>query len=176
LTVEIWKDVKDFEGYYEVSNLGNVRSVPRAQRPGKGGYARESKILSLIPHHKGYLCVNFSVEGKHIRREVAILVAEAFIPNPDKKPQVNHIKGKEKHNNCVDNLEWATSSENTQHAYDTGLNKKRFGEANHQTKLRDNQVVEIKQRLEKGEQRKHLAVEYGVSRALVDLISSGHRQ
>jgi len=111
--METWRPIKDFEGFYEVSDLGRIRSIPR--RKTSGG------MLSLIPHHKGYLCVNLSKNGIRKRKQVAVLVAEAFIPNPLNKPIANHIKGKEKHNNCIDNLEWATIAENTQHAFDTGL-------------------------------------------------------
>jgi NUMOD4 motif len=173
--IEIWKSIEDFEGRYEVSNLGNVRSMPRPQRPGRGGWARPGVILKAISQHKGYLCVNLSKDGIVERKEIAILVAKAFIPNPLNKPQVNHIKGKEKHNNRTGNLEWATESENTQHAYDTGLTSKSFGEKNHQAKLKDSQIVEIRQRLSAGESRKSLADIFKVSRGLIDLISAGHR-
>lgn len=101
---EIWKDIKDFEGLYQVSSCGRVKSL----RDNKGNY--REKLLKLILC-KGYLYVNLLKDGKQKSYKVHRLVAEAFIPNTLNKPTVNH-KDEIKTNNCVENLEWMTIREN----------------------------------------------------------------
>lgn len=104
--MEIWKDVKGFEGYYEVSDLGRVRRLDRYDYG--CGYARfyKGRILKNLVYKKtGYFHVQLCKCGTIINKSVHRLVAEAFIPNPDNLPQVNH-KDEDKSNNCVDNLEW----------------------------------------------------------------------
>jgi hypothetical protein len=115
---EIWLSVKDYEGFYEVSNLGNVRSL---KAPGRGNHCGRILKPAIVD---GYCVVHLSVNGKVHNRYVARLVATAFIPNPENKPTVNHKNGRDRLNNNIENLEWATVSENTQHAYDTGLNSR----------------------------------------------------
>lgn len=109
---EIWKPIKDFEGLYEVSNLGQVRSF----------YNREAKILKPGKDKRGYLKVGLHKNGKRHTKLVHRLVASTFIPNPQNKSQVNHIDGN-KQNNAVENLEWCTAKENSQHAWNTGLSR-----------------------------------------------------
>lgn len=100
---EIWKDIKDYEGYYQVSNLGNVRSL------------KFNKITPLKPYKNvarhGYLEVYLRLPGSKKTFKVHRLVAQAFIENPDNLPQINH-KDENKENNCVDNLEWCTNKYN----------------------------------------------------------------
>ena len=108
---EVWKSIEGYEGYYEVSNLGRVRSLKRK------GY--KNGTLKQGSSHTQYWVVVLCKDGKRITKLVHRLVAKAFIPNPDNKPQVNHIDSNRK-NNRVDNLEWVTPKENSQHAYDSG--------------------------------------------------------
>lgn len=115
---EIWKDVIDYKGYYEVSNLGRVRSLPRYDRLGR---FHAGKVLSDCDNGSGYRVVGFNVNGKQCMKTIHKLVATAFIDNPENKPCVNHIDGN-KLNNNVTNLEWVTYSENMYHAVNTGLN------------------------------------------------------
>ena len=104
--MEIWKDIPGYEGVYQVSNLGNVKSLPR-----------------MVSNGKGYLCIELKDKnGKYHFCGVHRLVAVAFIENPDNKPQINHIDGNKK-NNIVENLEWCTNGENQVHAYKMGLNR-----------------------------------------------------
>lgn len=123
---EEWRAIEGYEGLYEVSNLGNVRSVDRHVKDNK--YLRLFKSVILKPtEHNGkqsYYYVSLRVKGKTNKNFVHRLVAQAFILNIDKKPQVNHKDGNV-HNNCVENLEWVTNAENTQHAYDMKLNIKK---------------------------------------------------
>lgn len=115
---EIWKDIKDYEGLYQVSNLGRIKSFPR-----NGTQTNNIKILMLKLNHK-YYHVTLSKDNERIDKLVHRLVAEAFIPNPENKPQVNHKDGN-KLNNNVNNLEWNTCVENVQHSISTGLRKDR---------------------------------------------------
>ena len=110
---EIWKAIKDYEGKYEVSNLGRVKSLERTSRLNR---KIKERILAPREHTGGYLRVQLSRKDFYIHR----LVAETFIPNPENKPMVNHKDGN-KHNNCVDNLELVTHSENEKHAYKNNL-------------------------------------------------------
>ena len=110
---EIWKDIKGYEGLYQVSNLGRVKSLPHGRTKG----------CILRPwNNKGYQVVGLweGTPSKMRKLSVHRLVAEAFISNPENKPCINHIDGI-RNNNNITNLEWVTPSENTQHAVDTGL-------------------------------------------------------
>lgn len=107
---EIYKDIPGYEGKYQVSNLGNVRSLNYQN-------TKKIKILCPVNHHGGYQIIHL---GTSKIKMVHTLVAEAFIENPEGKKYVNHIDGN-KHNNKVSNLEWVTSKENMNHAIKTGL-------------------------------------------------------
>lgn len=114
---EIWKDCVGFESKYQVSNLGNVRSISN----NKGTY-QERLLSQRQTTTSNYLYVNFTVKDVTTHHSVHRLVAKAFIDNPSNKATVNHIDGN-KLNNNVCNLEWNTYSENLKHAFATGLNK-----------------------------------------------------
>lgn len=114
---EIWKDIAGYEGLYQVSNLGQVRSVGRID---SRGHFYKSKILSFEIMKKGYKRVSFCIEGKIIKKMVHRLVAETFLPNENNLPEINHKDGN-KSNNIVTNLEWCTTLDNIHHAFDTGL-------------------------------------------------------
>lgn len=114
---EVWEDVKGFEGLYQVSNFGNVKSLPKLlSRLGKSQFMTKVKILKPGYDKDGYLHVGLFKDKKAHRNKVHRLVAMAFIDNPENKPEVNHIDGN-KQNNNVWNLEWCTKSENGIHAY-----------------------------------------------------------
>lgn len=107
---EIWKDIAGYEGLYEVSSKGRVRSLPRQT----GKFGIKGRILKQFNNRGGYCCVCLSKEGCSATIGVHRLVAIAFVPNPENKPQVNH-KDEDKQNNNADNLEWVTLQENLEH-------------------------------------------------------------
>lgn len=120
--MEEWKDIKGYEGIYQVSNLGRVKSLERiVLRNNKYDIHLKEKIL-YQGIRSGYKVVFFKKDGIRKSYQVHRLVAEAFIPNTDNKKQVNHINGIKIDNNCF-NLEWTTPKENIKHAYMTGLSK-----------------------------------------------------
>ena len=128
---EEWKEVLGFEGFYEVSNIGRVRSLDRrAERLGKFGQPShnmyKSKLVTMWITESGYLRLTLNKEGKKSNHLVHRLVANAFIPNVDNKETVNHKNGI-KVDNQIENLEWATRSEQTKHAWETGLNRGKTG-------------------------------------------------
>lgn len=114
---EIWKPLKDYEGRYEVSNLGNIRSL-NYHLTGK------MQLLKQQKNKDGYLYVSVPKEYNK-RRQILIhrAVAMAFIENPLNKPEVNHKDGNKQNNNS-DNLEWVTMQENQRHAWTNGLKEK----------------------------------------------------
>lgn len=113
---EVWRPIKGFEGRLEVSNMGRIRSIERIVAFGQNKRKVHQTIYKLHNDKDGYKMAGIS--GKTIKVHRA--VAETFIPNPDNRPQVNHIDG-DKSNNRADNLEWATQEENMQHASKHGL-------------------------------------------------------
>lgn len=120
---EIWKDIKDYEGLYQVSNFGRVRSLNHYIKQ-KNNSKKLYKGQILKPHSNhsgnGYYIIGLFKNNKRKSFLVHRLVAEAFIDNPENKPEVNHKDGITI-NNSVDNLEWATRREQMIHAYKHGL-------------------------------------------------------
>lgn len=120
-----WKDIIGYEGLYQVSNTGLVKSLSRAVKSVHSNkwYTKQDRILKPeitlkgLGYYRVQLCKDCIINKIPVHR----IVAMTFILNPENKPQVNHIDGN-KLNNHVENLEWATASENVQHAFDTGLN------------------------------------------------------
>jgi hypothetical protein len=108
---EIWKDINKFEGIYQVSNFGRVKSFKQF---------KDGLILSNKNSNGGYLSLILSCKTHKLHTRIHRLVAQAFIPNPENKPEVNHRDGN-KQNNHVDNLEWTTRAENSRHAIESGL-------------------------------------------------------
>lgn len=111
--MEEWKDIKGYEGLYQISNLGNVKSVPR-----NGKYC--TRIIPLymsLSDRNGYKAVTLYKNGERATLSVHRLVAEAFVTNEENKNIVNHINGNRADNRAT-NLEWVTQSENIRHSFD----------------------------------------------------------
>ena len=120
--MEIWRDVVGFEGIYEVSNIGNIRTIEGKTTSNSKYKVRHWKQRSLKLKHdrNGYKRVCLWKDGKNNDWLVHRVVATAFISNPNNYPMINHIDGVSNHND-VDNLEWCDSNHNVNHAFDTGL-------------------------------------------------------
>ena len=162
--MEEWKDVKGWKGFYQISNLGQVKSLARKITHKNGLITSVSeKILNPVKDGKGYLMVRFSLCHKSTMMKVHRLVALHFINNQEDKPQVNHIDGNKEHNQYF-NLEWCTCLENSQHAFKNGLMQR--GESRSDAKLSNDQILEIRTIYIKGDKcfgAKPLARKYGVS-------------
>lgn len=121
---EQWKDIVGYEGLYQISNFGRVKSICRlVNTKSKGKETKRhiyEKILKNCINGCGYEYVCLSKKGKTKKHRIHRLVGEYFIPNPFNKPQLNHIDGN-KLNNNINNLEWCNNSENMQHAVKMGL-------------------------------------------------------
>ena len=118
---EIWKDILEYEGLYQISNFGRVKGLTRAIIKKNG--EKMTLCEKLIKSHiiSGYLSVMLSKVNEGVKNlTVHRLIGIAFIPNPLNKSQINHIDGN-KLNNSINNLEWVDAGENIRHAYDTGL-------------------------------------------------------
>lgn len=114
---EIWVDIKGYEGYYQVNNLGDIRSMDRVLIYPDGSKKNKKGILKKYSNLKnGYLLCSLNKNHKTKALLVHTIVAMAFIPNPYNKSQVNHKDGNKK-NNKVENLEWVTPSENQLHSF-----------------------------------------------------------
>ena len=156
------KEIKGYEGLYQISSEGDVFSATRQGSPGT--------VLRQSVANTGYRRVCLS--KKNIRKafDVHRLVATAFIPNPKNLPTVNH-KNFDKTDNGIENLEWMTFVENLKHAFDNGRYKGVKGSKNHSSKLTEKQVCEIRRRAE-NETSASLAREFKVSdTAIYDIIN-----
>lgn len=159
---EVWLPIPDYEGLYEGSNYGRTKSFHKGK----------TIILKPALSGDGYLCVCLSKGGNHKTFKVSRLVATLFIPNPDNKPEVNHIYSR--FSNHVDCLEWATSSENEKHAYNAGLKVARQGEDNEQAKMTNEQVVYIRENPD-GLNTVELADKFGIDQTTISDIQLGKK-
>lgn len=184
---EVWKDVVGYEGIYQVSNFGKIRSVDRHVTYYNTFANKEcvkflrGKVLKLqVSKHGYYTICATTLDRDTVRKTISVhrIVAEAFLKNPENKPTVNHKNGN-KLDNSVLNLEWATVSENVQHAYDSGLAHSvislftRRGEDHHKVKLNNSDISRIKELRAEGLKLKEISSMYSVSFSLISQICRG---
>jgi len=171
---EIWKDVVGFEGYYQVSNLGRVRSLDRliVHRDGHRRFY-DGQLLVLVVGNCGYYRARLNKNSAKAMPLVHKLVALAFIGDRPKGCQINHIDGR-KSNNCVENLEYCSGLDNIRHAYASGLFNNAIGENSHHAKLKDSDIPVIRDRILQGHTHKAISKDYGVSTTTISRAASGY--
>ena len=138
---EVWKDLMDYEGLYQISNLGRLKSLDRVVRYKYSDRIFKGKVHNPPVGSNGYMTVCLTVNNKSKTLSLHRLVAKHFVPNPDNMREVNHIDGN-KTNNRADNLEWVSSSQNKLH----GLKSKlyRSGEDHELSKISSNDTAYIR--------------------------------
>lgn len=159
--LEIWKPVKGYEKYYEISNLGRLVSLDY-----RGNGYRQ--ILKTNINKNGYEQIRLNVNKIGKNKKIHRLVAESFLPNPENKKCVNH-KDSNRINNRVDNLEWCTHSENIIHGFKNGFIYRTSGEDSKVSKLNNEKVIKIY--ISKKSHRE-LAKEYRVTKSCITSIKS----
>jgi hypothetical protein len=142
---EVWKDIEGYEGLYQVSSLGNVKSLGRRKSVAeKGGYYNLGDINLRLGNRRGYKSVTLCKDGIPKPFAVHRLVAFAFLENKENKKTVNHINGI-KSDNRVDNLEWVSQSEQQIHAIKIGLRYKAIGEQSNFSKFKSEDIIKIRE-------------------------------
>ncbi len=168
--MEIWKPVPGYEGCYEVSSLGRVKSLARTvgnrwqtQKP------VPEQIKAFSSNKQGYLSAHL-YRGRRMKKfYVHRLVAEVFLANDLRLPQVNHLNG-DVSDNRVENLQWCSSRENCQHAVDAKLYESAKGEQIASSKLKESDVLEIRRMVASGALQRDVAPIFGLSRTAVSKI------
>ena len=117
-----WYPLKDYEGFYEITREGHIRSIDRFIREGRTFI--KGKVMTPHIDYKGYVRVHLSKNGKNKGERVHRLIAKTFIENPENLPEVNHIDSN-KQNNSIENLEWVTTKQNSEHFFTKGNYKER---------------------------------------------------
>lgn len=158
----LWKDVEGYEGYYKISEEGDVFSI------------RSNRNLTPDRDSDGYLIYTLSLNGNIKKMKAHRLVALAFLDNVNNLPQVNH-KNAVKDNNHVSNLEWCSAIENTQHYIKLGLKTIKTGEDCSYAKLNNLSVEEIKEDILSGMRYIDIAEKHNISPATISMINTGQR-
>jgi len=135
-SIEIWKDIVGYEGHYQVSSLGRIKSLRRPYPASKFLKNRMTKeiILKNKISYDGYEVCAISKNGQRFESRVHRIVAFAFLEKVEGKNEINHKDGN-KLNNSIDNLEWCDRGENVRHSFEKGLNKPHIGEKHGMAKL-----------------------------------------
>ena len=174
LPSEEWRAVVGWEGYYEVSSLGRVRSVTRMVSTRKS-YLKPltGRVLKQGQSTTGYPSVMLCVDGNHKFRKVHRLVGMAFVPNPNQYAELNHIDGNPQ-NGAASNLEWCSRQHNIAHAWETGLSKVHYnrkrGAEQYLSKLTEDQVRQIRLERAAGAEIIPLGRKYGVNHSTISSI------
>ncbi len=169
---EIWLPVVGYEGLYEVSSVGRIKSLDRIVDLGRQINLMKGKLFIVKNDKYGYPKTAISKNKIIKHTTIHRLVAQAFIPNPENKPQVNHRNGI-KTDNRVENLEWCTNKENMQHAHRTGIKVNKGGENHQWAKLSVEDVEYIRRNYNhKTCKLKDLAKRFSVCEGTISLIKN----
>lgn len=174
IITEEWRDIKGYEGYYQVSSLGRVRSCDRYVL-GRYNNTLFKKGTSLKPwiNEKGYYCLTLAKDSRKKHFKLHRLVALAFVDGYFEGSQVNHIDGIKRNNNST-NLEFCDGRHNMLHSYKIGLRKDQTGvlagSKHPKAKLKDSDILTIRERAYSGEKRSKLAKEYAVCIGVIDSV------
>lgn len=171
---EIWKPIKEYRGYYQVSNLGRIRGVDRIVASTHKNYKlRNIKGIYIKQRlsHRGYPIVFLSDTANKKRKSPVVhrIVAFAFIPNPLNLEEVNHINGI-KTDNKINNLEWVTHRENIIHAHKNGLRVSPKGEKNGLSRLKNKDIFRIRKMYKKGILQKIIGIKFSVGQENISRI------
>jgi hypothetical protein len=162
------KNITGYEGLYAVSEEGQIWSCPKGNnRNLRGRWMKQQIMVNNRGRNKTRVCYIISLvdcNGVRHTKQVHRLVAQAFIPNPEGKPQVNHKDGNPL-NNCVSNLEWATNKENSDHSFESGICRK---------PLTNEQIIAIREECQIQSCRK-VALRYGLHPATIWSIKQGNK-
>ena len=170
---EVWMAIPGYEGYFSVSSLGRIKSETRTVSHSRHGAATYKGKLLRPTQSSGYLVIQLARNGKTKMMRVNQVVALAFIPNPHGHPVVNHKDGNGL-NNSVENLEWVSPSQNTQHAHDTGLARAKAGTDHPFAKLTEDDVRAIRRMLAEGQHtQREIATTFGVCAMVITDIKKG---
>jgi len=174
---ELWADVIGYEKYYQVSNLGQIKSKDRRVNSSFGKTrVIKGRLLKTPTDKAGYPRIDLCGGTKKRNNQyVHRLVAEHFIENSNQYPEVNHIDGVKSNNDFI-NLEWCTHHQNMSHAFKNGLVKnagKQRGQKCSASKLTNNQVIEIKNRLKNKETHASIANDFPVGKSAISEINAG---
>jgi hypothetical protein len=160
---EVFKDIPEWEGVYQVSNIGRVKSLPRTIVSCTGKvYNRKERILKQTTNEDGYKIVYLSKDSKDFSYGVHRLMAKAFLLNPEGKPMVNH-KNAVRSDNFIDNLEWCTNAENIQHSFNLGISSNK-GEKHPRAIFTMEKVRAIREELTRGKTPLEVANQFGIKR------------
>ncbi len=172
MKIEKWEDLPNFEGIYQVSDFGRIKSLPKMWITGNKGTLRVKgeTIMKLSIDSGGYCQVELSKYKQKNKFLVHRIVAQVFIDNPEGKGCVNH-KNSIRNDNRVENLEWCTHSENTNHAISNGRIEKRLGEDHPMSILSESDVIKIRSISDKYTQQ-DLANMFGVGRRAIGHVIS----
>lgn len=159
--IETWKILSDYPEY-KISNLGRIYSFGRPRKKFIKGYEGEGYVLLHL----------FDKTGKQTTQRLHRILAQAFIPNPNNLPEVNHIDGN-KLNNDLSNLEWSSYKQNINHSVKTRLRK--YGRSNVKPSLTDNEVREIRRLINAGNKLVDIAKQYNVKPYTISHIKNGRK-
>lgn len=166
---EEWKDINGYEGRYQVSTFGRIKSIARLKKRKDGTFHKAKAIIKKLRLIKfGYITVFLYKDDKYKHHLVHVLVANAFIKKGDGLLEVNHIKGIKNDNRAI-KLEWLTKSDNIKHAYSLGIMSQK-GEKHASNKLNNEQVLFI---FHSGEPSLKLSKKYGVTQGSINNIRTG---